>query len=221
MLHAAGLWLLLPHGAGRKAIGLADPPLIEIEMVNEPERQKGQPSPGPTAPPPAPPAEAAPDPRPQSPPEPERLTEPDGVLPPPPSPQAPQAQPTPPAPPGRSAAAAVNLGNSDEDQEALSVTGDNVVPPRPDAVFRNKPPVYPAAAARRGREGVVHIRARVGTGGVPETVQVVGSSGDASLDRAARDAVELWRFEPARNNGVPVPFDYEVSIAFTKGGRGQ
>ncbi len=108
----------------------------------------------------------------------------------------------------------MNLGDADDDQDPLRVTGDNVVPPRPDAVFHNKPPSYPADAARRHHEGIVVVRARVGTAGVPEAVDVVSSSGDASLDRAAREAVQLWRFQPARNKGAAVPFDYEASISF-------
>ena len=96
------------------------------------------------------------------------------------------------------------MGDAEADREALRVAGDNVVPPRPDALFHNKGPAYPIEAARRRHEGEVLLQLRVGTSGVPEAVTVVRSSGDPSLDRAALEAVQLWRFLPARNNGVAV-----------------
>jgi TonB family protein len=35
------------------------------------------------------------------------------------------------------------------------------------------------------------------------------------LDQAAMDAVNLWRFEPALLNGVPVEVEMTVTINFT------
>lgn len=108
----------------------------------------------------------------------------------------------------------MHLGDDEEDRDPLMVTGTNVVPPRPDAKIRNKPPAYPADAARRRAQGTVELRARVTEQGVPAWVEVMSSSGDASLDQAAREAVSLWRFQPARAGGAAVPFDYELSIRF-------
>jgi periplasmic protein TonB len=125
----------------------------------------------------------------------------------------------PPAQAARPAPAEVNLGNGSRDLEALSVTGENVVPPAPDALFRNRPPAYPVAAARARAEGTVQLLVRVSASGVPEQVAVASSSGHASLDRAARDAVLLWRFRPARSGGAPVPFDYVMDIYFSLGDR--
>jgi len=211
LLHAGVAWWLLPHGAGRGGVVLGDPPMIEIEMVEQAQQEQGRPATG-TPPPEA--AAVAAAAKPQPPQEDGDPSPPSAPQPPQPSPPAP---PAPPAPPTATPAAtpAVNLGNADEDQGPLSVTGSIVVPPRPDAVFHNKPPGYPADAAKRRHEGTVLVRARVTEAGVPGQVDVVTSSGDASLDRAARDAVQLWRFEPARSNGVPVPFDYDVNIRFS------
>jgi protein TonB len=111
----------------------------------------------------------------------------------------------------------VNLGTADEDQEGLSVTGRNVVPPRPDAAVRNKPPRYPSDAVRRHAEGSVGLRVHVTELGVAAWVEVIASSGDGSLDRAARDAVALWRFQPAQDAGRPVAFDYDFEIRFRMG----
>jgi len=187
---------------------LGDPPMIEIEMVEQAQQEQGRPA---TGSPPPEAAAAAAETKPQPPQDNGDPTPPSAPQPTPPSPPAPPAPPS--APPATTPA--VNLGNADEDQGPLSVTGSIVVPPRPDAVFHNKPPGYPAEAARRRHEGTVLVRARVTEAGVPGQVDVVTSSGDASLDRAARDAVQLWRFEPARSNGMPVPFDYDVNIRFS------
>ncbi|HYZ64718.1 MAG TPA: energy transducer TonB [Acetobacteraceae bacterium] len=191
-LHASlgALWLSGP--AGRPA---DDVPLIEVELVQQAPMQEG-----------GTPIEAvaAPAARPEQP---------------PPEPQA-EAQTPAPAPPTRhEAAAAVNLGSGPRDLEALAVTGENVVPPAPDSLYRNRPPSYPADAARAGAQGTVQLVIHVSAGGFPEQVVVAGSSGHPSLDRAARSAVLLWRFRPARAGGAPVPFDYVMNIRFALGDR--
>ena len=198
LAHAAVAWLLLPHGAVRA--GGAEPAPIEVELVDQAPQVKGTPADAAGAPPPSP----------ETPPL--RAAE-AGEAPPPPPP----SRPSPPSPQGTNAA--VNLGAADEDVEGLTVTGRNVVPPRPDATVRNKPPGYPAEAVRRRAEGVVGLLVHVAENGVPLGVEVTGSSGDASLDRSAREAVALWRFQPARSGGAAVPFDYEMSISFRMGDR--
>ena len=196
LLHGGAVWLLLPHGGGR--VGMDEPPAIEIELVDQAFQVQGA-------------AAATPG---QPPPEPEPT---------PPLPQAARgdvATPPPPArpsPPGRPAQPAVNLAGAEQDQEALSVIGRDVVPPRPDGSVRNKPPAYPVEAARRRAEGVVGLRIHVTEAGTPAWVDVVESSGEASLDRAAREAVALWRFQPARNNGAAVPYDFLYRIKFSLG----
>jgi len=60
---------------------------------------------------------------------------------------------------------------------------------------------------------------RVSALGMPDQVLIAGSSGTPSLDRAAREAVLLWRFRPARAGNTPVPFDYQLNIRFTTGDR--
>jgi len=46
-------------------------------------------------------------------------------------------------------------------------------------------------------------------------VTLIQRSGSRDLDRAASDAVRRWRFQPAQNNGVPVPGSLEVPFDFT------
>jgi len=67
-----------------------------------------------------------------------------------------------------------------------------------------RPPVYPPRCLRLGIEGRVKVRVLVGENGRPQEVTVGESSGEASLDQAAIDAVREWRFAPAKRNGVAV-----------------
>ncbi|MEM7442869.1 MAG: energy transducer TonB [Pseudomonadota bacterium] len=78
----------------------------------------------------------------------------------------------------------------------------------------NPGPAYPRSARRRGEEGTVVLRVIVSAGGEPQTVQLVSSSGYSSLDEAAIDAVEDWRFIPARRGDLAVPATIDVPIAF-------
>lgn len=225
MAHAAAVYLMLPHTAVPS--GPVEQPAIEIELVDQAAEQKGGAGTLPSAPPPVPPLPPADTP--QAPPEalaPPPLQEGgDENRPAPPNPDTvsaraagpPPAPPQPQTPPGPVAVpSTVNLvGAGAEDREPLQVTGRNVVPPRPDALVRNKPPNYPADAARRGAQGIVVLVIHVTPLGLPAWVDIKSSSGDASLDRAARQAVALWRFEPARQNGVAVAFDYELPVRFT------
>ncbi len=167
-------------------------PPIEVELVQQAAQVRGSAPTPPSAPTPArPPAPAGPAQTAAA----------------PPSPPAPK-----PAPP-----AAVNLGSGPDDVDPLTVTGEHVVPPAPDSAFRNRPPPYPADAARIGAEGTVQLVIHVSARGVPETVVVAVSSGHQSLDEAARRALLQWRFRPARAGGEPVPFDYLMNIRFKLG----
>ncbi|MBC7800986.1 MAG: energy transducer TonB, partial [Gemmatimonadaceae bacterium] len=114
---------------------------------------------------------------------------------------------------------AVNLGDAEAARDALEVTGRGVVPATPNSRFRNQPPGYPMAAARIGAEGTVGLLVQVSAQGVATDVAVARSSGNDSLDRAARDAVRRWRFTPARIQGTPVPFEYPLDINFILGDR--
>ena len=78
----------------------------------------------------------------------------------------------------------------------------------------NRPPVYPGAARQRGYEGDVLIAAEVRADGRIGTVRVKRSSGYASLDDSALEAVRAWRFEPARRMGAAVDAWVEIPIRF-------
>lgn len=204
LLHAVVVAALLPW-PGRRGSDTAEP-TIEVEFVQRPDATQGAAVTAPViAPPvPTPGAKAAnPPPPPQADP-----SEPD-----------PATLPTrgPAAPAAPASAAAVNLGNAEETLEGVKVTGKGVIPARPDSAYRNLPPAYPAEAARQRAQGTVGLLIHVSAQGRPQDVVIASSSGAASLDRAARNAVRQWRFTPARNQGTPVPFDYSLDIRFVLG----
>lgn len=63
-------------------------------------------------------------------------------------------------------------------------------------------PHYPPLARSRGQEGEALLRVLVGIDGRPVQVRLQHSSGHSMLDRAAVNAVQRWRFHPARSDGV-------------------
>ena len=191
LLHAALILSFFAHTSPR---GPETPATIEVELVDQAAQRKGSGTPpsGRQA------ARSHPAATPGA-----------GLTPPalPPTlPSQPASQPLP----------AVRLADGDEDRESLKVSGD-VVPARPDARFHNAPPSYPPEAVREGAQGDVLLLIHVTAAGVPASVEVRGSSGRPSLDQAAKDAVALWRFLPARNAGHPVPFDFVLNTRFRLG----
>jgi len=90
------------------------------------------------------------------------------------------------------------------------------VPPRFDAAYlKNPSPVYPSMARRRGEQGRVYLRVYVSSEGSALRVEVRTSSGSTLLDQAAKDAVERWRFVPAKQGDQPVEAWVVVPIVFT------
>lgn len=197
-LHVAALATLLPWTA-KEGGGPVETAPVEVELVQRPDTTPGA---QPTTDTPVAAASAA-----------EPMAAMDGEA--APQPAASAAMPDVAA----HAAPAVNLGNSDREQEGIDVTGRGVVPPGPDSAFRNKAPAYPIEAARVGAQGTVVLLVHVSALGVAQDVTISASSGSASLDRAARNAVRRWRFTPARRDGAPVPFDYPLDIRFVLGDR--
>ena len=91
--------------------------------------------------------------------------------------------------------------------------------------FDNDPPTYPAEAVAKGLAGKVVLRALISAEGAVSSLSVAASSGFSVLDEAARAAIRLWRFHPAKQGGqaveatilIPVVFELADS-SFTAGG---
>ena len=94
-------------------------------------------------------------------------------------------------------------------------SGETVTPPQFGAAYYNNPkPEYPAFARRMRMEGMVMLKVLVGRQGIALKVEVADSSGYEILDKAAAEAVRIWRFVPARQGDSPVEEWVQVPVAF-------
>lgn len=90
-----------------------------------------------------------------------------------------------------------------------------VTEPKFDAAYlRNPPPVYPQRARKRGAEGKVMLEVAVTREGDAHEVFIARSSGHDLLDEAARNAVQRWRFIPARRGSELVAATVIVPVEF-------
>lgn len=112
--------------------------------------------------------------------------------------------------------AAADTTAADTAKAASGVTaGESYTPPDGKAAYLANPrPAYPALAQRRGWEGTVTLLVAVNEAGTPQDVTVKQSSGYAVLDRCALEAVQRWRFTPARRGGQTVAATVEVPVRF-------
>lgn len=86
---------------------------------------------------------------------------------------------------------------------------------QPPVLKKRVEPKYPYWAALTGKQGIVRLRAVVGTDGMVRAVEVVECDGPKTFAYAAVRAVEHWEYEPARLHGRPVPVYYHVVVKFT------
>jgi periplasmic protein TonB len=83
------------------------------------------------------------------------------------------------------------------------------------ARYRETPkPLYPERARKEGQQGRVLLRVLVDQEGRSKSVEVSGSSGSETLDRAAAEAIKLWRFSPARNGDKPMESWVRIPVDF-------
>lgn len=78
----------------------------------------------------------------------------------------------------------------------------------------NPKPKYPGLATSRGWQGTVQLLVKVSAEGDSEEVTVQRSSGYDVLDEAAVEAVEKWKFIPAKRRDTPVASSVIVPINF-------
>ena len=101
-------------------------------------------------------------------------------------------------------------------QDSQSIAEPLIEPSFGAAYLHNPPPAYPSVAQQRGWQGTVLLRVHVLANGRPDHVGLASSSGHASLDDAALEAVTCWRFAPAHRGDqaidgwVQVPIDFKL-----------
>lgn len=136
-----------------------------------------------------------------------------------PRPASTQSSPFTPSPPETQA----DAGHaSDPAPKPLSKTPDDMdkpietitAPSFNASYLHNPPPHYPAEAQQRHWQGTVLLSVHVQTDGKPDHVELASSSGHAPLDDAAVEAVEDWRFVPARRGDVAIDGWIKVPIEF-------
>jgi protein TonB len=84
---------------------------------------------------------------------------------------------------------------------------------RPRPIIRYEP-VYPYRARRREIEGHVLLSFVVDASGHVENIGVLDSEPGELFVKAARQAVEGWRFEPAMKDGRAVSVRVEIDLIF-------
>ena len=92
--------------------------------------------------------------------------------------------------------------------------GGEIATPR---LVRRVDPEYPLIAVNAQIEGIVIIEATVDERGRVTDTNVLRSH--SVLDQAAVRAVEQWRYEPLRLNGVAQPFVLTVTVSFSLAAR--
>lgn len=79
---------------------------------------------------------------------------------------------------------------------------------------QNPAPRYPAAARRRGLQGIVLLEVLVNPAGRVEELRLARSSGHSLLDRAASKTVRAWRFVPGRRGNKKIAMWVRVPVRF-------
>ena len=74
-------------------------------------------------------------------------------------------------------------------------------------------PEYTEAARQARVDGGVMLAVKVGEDGRVKRVCIVRASRD-DLGEQALNTVRTWRFEPAKQNGAPIPYDMTVEVEF-------
>ena len=196
-LHAAVIAALLQHQPVRDALASAAPIMVSLIA---PPKVTVAPPPTPPIDPPKPkphPVRKSPDPPPllAAP-----VNAPSPIVAPAPPPEPPKEAESPPPPP-----AAI-----------VAPEPPPITPPSYTAAYLDNPaPAYPAVSRRMREQGKVVLRVLVSAEGLPEKVELKSSSGSARLDASALDAVQRWKFVPARQGDRPVAAWVLVPISFT------
>jgi protein TonB len=90
-------------------------------------------------------------------------------------------------------------------------TGSTVTRP---TIITSSRPAYPRVARESGWEGTVIIRTLIDTNGRPSQVKIRKSCGHPMLDQAAQDAIQHWKFQPAKDGNIPITKWVDIPIKF-------
>ena len=97
---------------------------------------------------------------------------------------------------------------TDTEQEVAVETYNPPVP------LEKENPRYPREAVKQGIEGWVTLHYMVSPSGSPYEIEIVDSSGNKSLEQAAKRAAKKFKYEPAQMNGSPIDAGAATRIQF-------
>jgi protein TonB len=98
---------------------------------------------------------------------------------------------------------------------AAATANISTSPPSYDAAYLHNPkPAYPGLSRRLNEEGKVMLRVKVSAQGLPLSVEIAQGSGFERLDESARQAVNRWRFIPARRGDEAVEGTFNIPVVF-------
>ena len=80
--------------------------------------------------------------------------------------------------------------------------------------IRAERPHYPRFAREQGWEGTVTLRLAIGPDGNVSSATTRKSSGYPILDESAVQAVQQWKFQPAKNGEFPIAAKVDLPIRF-------
>jgi protein TonB len=95
--------------------------------------------------------------------------------------------------------------------------GTGTAAPTSPRLLTQTAPDYPAAARRRGAQGVAWVKVQVSGAGSVEEASLYRSCGHADLDDAAVRTAKRWHFAPATAGGHAVSAAAVVKVAFVIG----
>jgi protein TonB len=208
------VWILLQLTEPEKLRMEARPFAMEVTLVAAPQAAKevqAAAAPPPPAKQPIPPKNTKPKPKPL------KVKKPPAVVKPPEVRQAqlPQAETKPAAPAASVSAPAVNTTAAASSTKGTLAGTEKFTEANFHANYGINPkPEYPRLARNRGWQGKVLLRVQVTAEGRSGAVNVHKSSGYEMLDESAIDAVEKWKFIPAKRGETPIASSVIVPIIF-------
>ncbi|CAM3422912.1 energy transducer TonB [Parendozoicomonas haliclonae] len=104
--------------------------------------------------------------------------------------------------------------DSQAEEEAQGASSEYRLMESPRFAGRQTPPAYPYRARKMGHEGTVMLEIRLNREGRIDSLEVLESSGHASLDRAALKAVSGWQFLPLLEQGRGIPSRVRIPVRF-------
>ncbi len=217
-------FVLLGAAAMRLEQSRPSDPIYDVALIGAP----GSSAPAPATAPAAPPAVQETPVEPTPPPQPDDIIEEKETVQEPLPEPVPQPQPQEPVQPPASPAATptapatgvgdggIGQGAGDKEQAGTGCGGGNgdgipaasdaiEAPTVPPSVLSSRAPEYPRSAQNRGTQGTVVVRFLLAKDGGIDDLEIVDSSGNNALDRAAMEAAEGFTFSPGLDGyGRPV-----------------